>query len=285
MKLLGAHMSIAGGVEKALVRGAEVGCAAIQIFTKNNNQWKASPLAASDISEFRKMQQETGIEHVMAHDSYLINLASPNPDLYDRSVAAFDEELDRCAALGIPYLIAHPGAHVGSGLEEGIERIASALNRLLPRRSKRKTSVLLETTAGQGSSIGHRFEHLRDIIDRLDAPDSVGVCVDTCHVFAAGYDLRKKKSYEAVWREFDTVVGLEKIRAFHLNDCKKDLGCRVDRHEHIGQGFLGEQAFGWLMNDRRFDGIPMVLETPKGKDHAEDRMNLAVLRGLMKRAR
>jgi len=285
MKLLGAHMSIAGGVDKALVRGAEVGCEAIQIFTKNNNQWKAAPLSASDASAFRAGQRETGIRAVVAHDSYLINLASPDPSLYERSVAAFDEELDRCATLGIPYLIAHPGAHVGSGLEEGIERIASALNRLLRRRDRRKVSVLLETTAGQGTSIGHRFEHLRDIIGRLRTPDRVGVCVDTCHVFAAGYDLRTRKSCQAVWREFDAIVGLEKVRAFHLNDCRRDLGCRTDRHEHIGKGFLGEDAFRWLMNDRRFDGIPMVLETPKGKDCAEDRMNLGVLRRLMRRPR
>ncbi|HET6373393.1 MAG TPA: deoxyribonuclease IV [Candidatus Polarisedimenticolia bacterium] len=281
MKLLGAHMSISGGVDTSLPRGAAVGCDTIQIFTKSNNQWRARPLDDDEIQRFRQGQIETGISPVVAHDSYLINLASPDDALYAKSVDAFGTELDRCEALGIPYLVTHPGSHMGSSEEAGIERIAAALNRLLGERPRQRVMVLLETTAGQGRSVGHRFEHLRDIRDRLETAERVGVCIDTCHVFAAGYDLRTERSYNTVMAEFERLVGLAQVKAFHLNDCKKDLGCRVDRHEHIGKGFLGVDAFRWLMNDSRFDGLPMLLETPKGEDCAEDRENLEVLRGLI----
>lgn len=284
MKVLGAHMSIAGGVDLAVTRGAEVGCDAIQIFTKSSNQWKAKTLADDEVGRFRQGQIETGVSPVVAHDSYLINLASPDDALWTKSIDAFGEELDRCETLGIPYLVAHPGSHVGSGEEAGIGRIAEGLDRVLGPRGKHRVKVLLETTAGQGSSVGHRFEHLRGILDRLNEPARVGICVDTCHIFAAGYDIRTEKSYHAVVEELDRIVGVARVMAFHLNDCKKDLGCRVDRHEHIGKGFLGKDAFRWLMNDSRFDGVPMLLETPKGSDCAEDRMNLAVLRSLEARA-
>ena len=281
MRVLGAHMSIEGGLHRAIMRGADVGCDAIQVFTKSSNQWRAKPLSDDDVSRFRGAQIEKGISPVVAHDSYLINLASPDETLYQRSMGAFGDELDRCDLLGIPYLVTHPGSHVGSGEEAGIAKIAAALNGLFAARPDQKVKVLLETTAGQGNSVGHRFEHLRAIIDRLKRPDRVGVCIDTCHIFAAGYDLRTERGYQDVMGEFDRIVGLGLVRAFHLNDCKKDLGCRVDRHEHIGKGFLGVDAFRWLMNDARFDGIPMLLETPKGDDCAEDVENLAVLRGLV----
>ncbi len=284
MKILGAHMSIAGGMGRAVERGADVGCDAIQVFTKSSNQWRARPLSDEEILEFKRLRDETGISPVVAHASYLINLASPDKDLYERSTSAFGEEVDRCETLGIPSLVAHPGSHMGAGEKAGIARVARALNRILRARRRRHVQVLLETTAGQGDSVGHRFEHLREIMGGLESPDRVGVCLDTCHVFAAGYDLRTRRSYHAVMEEFDKIVGLERIRAFHLNDCKKELGCRVDRHEHIGKGFLGLDAFRWLMNDPRFDGIPMLLETPKGKDYAEDRVNLAVLRSLARRS-
>ncbi|HET9482137.1 MAG TPA: deoxyribonuclease IV [Candidatus Polarisedimenticolia bacterium] len=280
MKILGAHMSIAGGPDLAIRRGAQTGCDAIQMFTKSSNQWRARPLAGDEIDRFRVARLETGIAPVVAHDCYLINLASPDDALYRRSIDSFGEELDRCEALDIPFLVAHPGAHVGAGEDFAIDRIASAVNGLLRSRPGHRVKVLLETTAGQGTSVGHRFEHLRAILDRLESADRAGVCLDTCHVFAAGYDLRTRKSYDAVMAEFDRIVGLEKIQAFHLNDCKKDLGCRVDRHEHLGRGFLGEDAFRWLMRDPRFDGIPMLLETPKGPDGAEDLVNLALLRRL-----
>jgi len=283
MKILGAHMSIAGGVHLAVERGAKVGCDAVQLFTKSSNQWRAKPLDDQEVLAFRQSQIELGISPVVAHGCYLVNLASPDRDLYEKSTAALGEELDRCEALGIPYLVTHPGSHVGSGEEAGILRVASALDRLLAARPRHRVKVLLETTAGQGHSVGHRFEHLRGIRERLASADRVGVCIDTCHIFAAGYDLRTERGYHAVMEEFDRVVGLATVQAFHLNDCKKDLGCRVDRHEHIGKGFLGKAAFRWLMNDARFDGIPMLLETPKGDDCAEDRINLAVLRGLVGR--
>lgn len=283
MKILGAHMSIAGGVHLAVERGAKVGCDAVQLFTKSSNQWRAKPLDEQAILSFRQSQIERGISPVVAHDCYLINLASPDKELYEKSAAAFGEELDRCEALGIPYLVTHPGSHVGSGEEAGIGRVARALDELLAARPRHRVKVLLETTAGQGHSVGHRFEHLRDIRERLGSADRVGVCIDTCHIFAAGYDLRTERGYHSVMEEFDRIVGLSTVQAFHLNDCKKDLGCRVDRHEHIGKGFLGKDAFRWLMNDARFDGIPMLLETPKGEDCAEDRVNLAVLRSLVGR--
>jgi len=284
MKILGAHMSIAGGVDRAVERGASVGCDAIQMFNKSSNQWRAKPLSDDEVARFRERVRSTGIGPVVSHGCYLINLASPDDALYERSIESFGEEMDRCERLGIPFLVTHPGAHVGSGEEAGIDRIARALTRLLDARRGGRLRVLLETTAGQGSSIGHRFEHLAAIIDRVGSPGRIGVCVDTCHVFAAGYDLRTKKSYSLVMAELDRIVGLDRVAAFHINDCKKDLGCRVDRHEHIGKGFLGVDAFRWLMNDPRFDTVPMLLETPKGADCAEDRVNLAVLRGLIRPA-
>jgi len=283
MKILGAHMSIAGGVDRAIERGAMAGCDAIQMFNKSSNQWRAKPLDDAEVARFRAAMNETGIAPVVSHGCYLINLASPDDALYERSIESFGGEMDRCERLGIPYLVTHPGSHVGSGEAAGIRRIARALTRLLRERPRARLRVLLETTAGQGSSIGHRFEELAEIIGRVDSPDRLGVCVDTCHVFAAGYDLRTRKSYAAVMSELDRAVGLGRVAAFHLNDCKKDLGCRVDRHEHIGKGFLGVDAFRWLMNDPRFDGVPMLLETPKGPDLAEDKVNLALLRSLVKR--
>ena len=274
-------MSIAGGVDLAIDRGAAVGCDAVQMFTKSSSQWRAKPLSADDVARFTAARLTRKMSRVVAHDCYLINMASPDDALYAKSMASFGEELDRCETLGIPYLVAHPGSHVGSGEEAGIARIASALNRLLAQRPGRDVMVLLETTAGQGHSVGHKFEHLRAILDALETPDRVGVCIDTCHIFAAGYDLRTEKGYHDVMRRFDRIVGLEKVRAFHLNDCKKDLGCRVDRHEHIGRGYLGTDPFRWLMNDPRFEEVPMLLETPKGEDCAEDRVNLALLRSLV----
>jgi deoxyribonuclease-4 len=274
-------MSIAGGVDLALERGAAVGCDAIQMFNKSSNQWKAKPLAAEEVGRFRSMQIEKGISPVVSHGCYLVNLASPDPAMYRRSVEAFGVEIDRCETLGIPYLVTHPGSHMGAGEEEGLARVRGALDELLDARPGGRVMILLETTAGQGHCVGHRFEHLRTIMDASRHPGRIGVCVDTCHIFAAGYDLRTPSGYDAVMRELDRTVGLSRVAAFHLNDSKKDLGCRVDRHEHIGKGFLGVEAFRCLMNDARFEGIPMLLETPKGADCAEDRVNLALLRSLV----
>jgi deoxyribonuclease-4 len=271
-------MSIAGGLHLAVDRAGAAECEALQIFTKSSNQWKAKPLSEIEAGLFREKQIEHGVSPAFAHGSYLINLASPDPALKKRSEEAFVEEIDRCDLLGLPYLITHPGAHMGEGEEAGIDSIAGALNRAFRDRPASRVRVLLETTAGMGSSVGHRFEHLRSIIYKLDQPARAGVCLDTCHVFAAGYDISAEKSYHAVMAEFNRVLGLEWIRAFHLNDSKKGLGCRLDRHEHIGRGALGVEAFWCLLNDPRFDGAPMVLETPKGEDLAEDRVNLALLR-------
>ncbi len=281
MRILGAHMSIAGGVDKALERGAAVECDAIQMFNKSSNQWRARPLDPEEVARFRALQIEKGISPVLSHGSYLMNLASPDRALYRRSIAAFGEEIDRCETLGIPYLVIHPGSHMGAGEEEGLARVAAALNELLDARSAGRVTILLETTAGQGDNVGHRFEHLRTILDAVRHPGKMGVCVDTCHIFAAGYDLRMQAGYDTVMTELDRTVGLPRVSAFHLNDCKKDLGCRVDRHEHIGKGKIGIEAFRCLMNDPRFEGVPMLLETPKGEDCAEDRVNLALLRSLI----
>ena len=280
MRVLGAHMSTSGGLWQALDRGARDGCNAIQIFTRNNNRWKAKPLDDDEIDRFSTRCRETGIEPVLAHGSYLINLATPDADLMKRSIGAFGEELERCARLGIPALVAHPGAHMGSGEGVGCGRVASALDAILESGAGAGVRVLLETTAGQGTSVGHRFEHLRDIIGAMRHGARVGICVDTCHVFAAGYDIRTRRGYDAVMEECGEVLGLDSIGAFHLNDSLKDIGCRVDRHQHIGRGFIGLEPFRGLMNDPRFDGVPMILETPKGMDGAEDRANLALLRGL-----
>jgi deoxyribonuclease-4 len=285
MSLLGAHMSIQGGVHRAIERGSEAGCDAIQLFTKSSNQWRARSLGEEEVGLFHRKRGEHGISEAVAHDCYLINLASPDPALHARSAAAFAEEIERCDRIGLSALIAHPGAHMGAGPEAGFDRIASAIDAAFDRTPDSKTLVLLETTAGMGTSVGHRFEHLRAIIDRVKRSDRMGVCVDTCHVFAAGYDISTEKGYHAVMEDLDRVVGLERVRAFHLNDSKKGLGCRLDRHEHIGAGALGVTAFWCLLNDRRFEGLPMVLETPKGEDLSEDRANLALLRAQIGRRR
>ena len=277
----GAHMSIAGGLHKAFGHGERAGCNTIQIFSKNQQQWRARPLAEQDIAQFKAEQQRTGFGPIVVHDSYLINLASPNDELWEKSIAAFADELERCAALGIPYLVTHPGAHTGSGEQAGLRREAEALNRLFEQGVGGDVVVLLETTAGQGSCLGHRFEHLAQLIELSRRPERLGVCVDTCHMLAAGYDIRTAESCAATLEEFDRVVGIERIKAFHLNDSQKDLGSRVDRHAHIGEGCIGLEGFRAIVNDPRFADMPMILETPKGDDLAEDIENLAKLRGLI----
>ncbi len=281
--LLGAHMSIQGGVDRALVRGQRAGCLAVQIFTRGNNQWHSPPLSDEEIEQFRQQRVATGIGPVFAHDSYLINLASSDAAIHGRSMVAMRDELQRAAILGLSYVVMHPGSHKGLGEEAGIERIAASIRALLAE-SDPSVMLLLENTAGQGTSVGCRFEHLAAIIEQVGgAAERVGVCIDTCHTYAAGYDISTPDGYARTFDEFDRVVGLRRIKAFHLNDSKKGLGCRVDRHEHIGQGALGLEAFRCLMNDARFAGLPMVLETPKGDEDGsvEDIKNLEVLRGLI----
>jgi deoxyribonuclease-4 len=277
---LGAHQSIDGGLDRAVVRAREAGCEVLQVFTRNSNQWRAKSLAPEEIARFREALAREGIDGVSAHGSYLINMASPDEVLYRRSVEAFGTELDRCEALGIPSLIVHPGSHVGSGLEAGITRIVAALDEALAARPGAVTRVLLEVWAGQGSTIGGRFEEIGEILLRVREPGRVGVCFDTCHAFAAGYDLRTRAGYEETFATFDRAIGVGKIAAFHLNDSKADLGCRLDRHEHIGKGWIGLEAFRLLLNDPRFTRVPKYLETPKGLDLREDVENLAVLRAL-----
>jgi deoxyribonuclease IV len=278
--LTGAHMSIAGGLHKALERGRQVDCRTVQLFLKNSNQWKARLLTEEDRMLFQKAREITGIDPVVAHGSYLINLASPDSGLYEKSLEAFIEEMKRANFIGIPFLVIHPGSHTGTGTEPGIARIARALDQALGRVEP-PVSILLENTAGQGSSIGSRFEELAAILEQAGNGDRIGVCFDTSHAFAAGYDLRTKPHYENTIGEFDRIIGLEKIRVFHVNDSKKELGSRVDRHFHIGKGFIGPDAFRYLVNDRRFVDIPKILETPKGPGLEEDRINLSTLHSLL----
>ncbi len=281
--LLGAHMSIAGGVDKALLLGKEVGCDTVQIFTKSSRQWASKPLSQDETAAFHAAKRTTGLTTVVAHDSYLYNFAAPAEVLRKKSVNGLIDEMERCEALGVAYLIAHPGAHVGAGEAAGIKTIAKSIDEMHKTCPGYTTKLAIEITAGQGSNLGYRFQQVRQIIDATKAPGRLRVCFDTEHAFAAGYDLRTVDGYERTFAEFDETIGLNLLVAFHLNDAKKDLGCRVDRHEHIGKGFLGLAAFRLLLNDQRFWGLPMCLETPKSDDCHEDRENLATLRGLLAR--
>lgn len=280
--LLGAHMSIAGGVGNAFLEGKKVDCDAIQIFTKSSRQWASKPYTKEEIEQFHRNRKETGIGAVVAHDSYLLNMGSPDAALRKRSVAAFIDELERCEVLAVTNLIAHPGAHVGAGELDGIKTIAKSLDEVHKACPGYGAEVTLEITAGQGSNLGYRFEQIANIIDATKESDRLRVCFDTEHAFAAGYDLRTKEGYERTFGEFDEIIGVERLAAFHLNDSKKEFHSRVDRHEHIGKGFIGIEAFRLLMNDKRFWGLPMCLETPKGPDLKEDRENLDLLRSLIR---
>lgn len=274
-------MSIAGGVGNAFLEGKRVNCDAIQIFTKSSRQWASKPYTKEEVSHFHHNRKETGIAAVVAHDSYLLNLASPDTAMRRRSITAFIDELERCEMLGVTHLIAHPGAHVGAGELEGIKIISKSLDQIHKACPGYAAQVTLEITAGQGSCLGYRFEQIAHMIDAVRESDRLRVCFDTEHAFAAGYDLRTKEGYDRTFSEFDELIGLKLLAAFHLNDSKKELNSRVDRHEHIGKGFLGLEAFRMLMNDRRFWGLPMCLETHKGPDLKEDRENLELLRSLI----
>jgi deoxyribonuclease-4 len=280
---IGAHMSISGGLHKALLQGKQLACDTIQIFTKSNMQWKARDLTQNEINLFKETLDETGIGPVVGHDTYLINLASPDKETYKKSVDSFIVEMLRSEAVGLPYLVMHPGAHMDKGEEWGLKRIASSLNTVFKATKGTQVTVLLETTAGQGTNLGYAFEHLAQIMDMADAPERLAVCYDTCHTFAAGYDIRTKKAYNATLKEFDRIIGLDKLKVFHINDAKKELGSRVDRHEHIGKGLIGLDAFRFILTDPRFKDTPKILETPKGeaKGHTWDEINLKTLRKLM----
>jgi deoxyribonuclease-4 len=282
---LGAHMSVAGGYYRAVERGSEIGCTAIQLFTKNANQWAGKTITPEDVTLFGASLGKAGYAHgdLIAHDSYLINLATPDDVLWEKSLAAFGHELDRCAMLGVPALVTHAGAHMGSGEEVGLARIAAGQDRELSERPDQNVTVLLETTAGQGTSLGYAFEHLRDVIGEVSDENKprIGVCWDTCHLFAAGIDFTDEYKYERMVDSFDRIVGLDRLRAIHMNDSQKGLGSRVDRHAHIGKGMLGVEPFRFIMNDPRLASLPKVLETPKEADMADDKVNLALLRSLV----
>ena len=279
--LLGAHMSIDGGIHTAFERGTRVGCTTIQVFVKNNNRWKARALTTGDIEMYRSEEQKSGIAPVIAHAAYLINLGAADPSILKKSREAFVDELRRCEELGIRGLNVHPGSHVGAGEEEGIRRIAESVNIAHEQTAGFATRTVLETTAGQGSALGYTFEQLREIINRVEEQSRMAVCIDTCHLLAAGYDIRTQGGWEATMKQFDDVLGLQRLIAVHMNDSRKDLGSRVDRHEHIGKGCIGLEGFRAIMNDERLASIPKILETPKSEDMHEDVENLAVLRGLV----
>jgi deoxyribonuclease-4 len=277
---LGAHMSIAGGLYRALERGREASCSVVQIFLKNQLQWAARPYTQEDIRQFAAARKATGIRTAFAHSSYLINLAAPEPAEWARAVNAFHDELERAEALALPFVIIHPGSHKGLGLEAGIRRVVGALDEVTSRTRGYRVRVLLENTAGGGATIGRSFEELAALLNGARAPERLGVCLDTCHLFAAGYDLRTREGYEGVMTSCARIVGLRHVRAFHLNDAKAPLGSGLDRHEKIGRGRLGREAFRWLMRDRRFTRVPMALETPKDPEPKADRAALALLRKL-----
>lgn len=276
-------MSVAGGLDKAVERLAAVGGEALQIFTSSSNQWRARDIPEGEVAAFRAARAARNVRCAFAHDSYLINVGSADPALWERSVSALWGELERAERLGLDHVVMHPGAHVGAGEETAFANIARALDEVQARGRGFRAALCLEVTAGQGSNVGYRFSHMREILARVKEPERIGICLDTCHLLAAGYEIRTKEGYEATLAELDREVGIERVRCFHLNDAKKDLGSRVDRHEHIGKGFLGLAPFRMILNDPRFSGLPMVLETPKGDDGAEDIENLRILRSLISR--
>ncbi|HXV75498.1 MAG TPA: deoxyribonuclease IV [Candidatus Polarisedimenticolaceae bacterium] len=291
---LGAHMSIGGGFERAVDRARSIDATALQIFVKSARQWDARPIDPDAAARFRRRAAAAGLEQrTMAHASYLINPASAEPAVRRRSLAALADELERCQALAVPYLVLHPGSHGGRGVEDGLLSLVDALDHVLsrPRRSRGKAApgppptILLENTAGQGATLGRRLEELAFVLDRCRFADRLGICFDTCHALAAGYEFRDARSYRATFDSIDRSVGLHRLCGFHLNDSKHPLGSRRDRHEHVGRGQVGLEAFRLLLNDPRFADVPMVLETPKGPDLAEDRVNLEVLRAMLPVAR
>ncbi|MBA3275600.1 MAG: deoxyribonuclease IV [Chloroflexia bacterium] len=277
----GSHMSASGGVDKAIARGEAIPVESLQLFAKNERQWIARPLDPDVVQRFHDEVVRTGITKLVVHDSYLINLASPKPDILEKSIPAFTDELQRCDLLGIPYLVTHPGAHTGSGVDAGIARFAQSLNEIFEAMPESKTLTLLETTAGQGTTLGRTFEEIAAIIDLVEDKARVGVCMDTCHIFAAGYDYRTPELYAATMAQFDSTVGLDRLKVLHLNDSKNPLGSNKDRHDHIGAGEIGLEGFRQFVNDPRLNGLPGILETEKDDAGENDRRNIAMLRSLV----
>jgi len=278
--LIGAHMSIAGGVFNAVLHAEKAGCRCVQLFVKSSNQWKAKPLSDEEVDQFKQERKRTGIGPAVAHSSYLINIGSPDDALYEKSREALKIEYERCARLGVEYLVFHPGAHKDSGIEAGIGRIAKAMDWVLEKVPDEETMLLLETTAGAGSHIGSKFEELKAILDQLKHGDRAGVCMDTCHIFSAGYDIRTEAAYKATMKQYDTILGRASLKAIHFNDSKFDIGTHKDRHEELGKGFIGKDAFGFFMRDSKLKNVPKLLETPKDEEGKNDKRNLALLRKL-----
>lgn len=281
--LLGAHVSIKGGVHTVFERATSIGARALALFSRNQFQWACKPLSEEDCRLFRSEQRKAKIRPVLIHTQYLINLAALNPDFYKKSLAGLVLELVRAEQLGVPAVVLHPGAHMGAGTRKGLDRIARSFDLIHRTLPECRVVTLLETAAGQGSCLGCSFEELGTILRLVDDPSRLGVCVDTCHIFASGYDIRTRAGYQKTIEELDRHVGLANVGAFHLNDSKRPLGSRVDRHEHIGEGQIGRDGFAYLLNDSRFFGIPKVLETPKNRDNSWDVKNLRTLRSLMSR--
>lgn len=281
--LIGAHMSIAGGVYRAISYGRKAKCSCIQIFTKSNNQWKAKPLTDREINRYFMEKEESGIDPIIAHTAYLINIASPKPEVYQKSVEALIIEIERCAQLEIMDLVLHPGSFLDTSEEIGIQKIVDTLNMIFKKTKDIKTRIALETTAGQGTNLGHTFEQLAQMIAGIKNKSRISVCLDTCHIFAAGYDIRDKQSYTETFNKFDKIIGLKYLKAIHLNDSKKELSSKRDRHTHLGVGEIGPKAFGLIMQDKRLKNIPKILETPKDEDGVNmDEVNLNLLRKFYK---
>ena len=276
--LLGAHISTKGGLHTVFERAAAIGANAIALFAKNSNQWKGKVMTADDVATFASLRN---VQPILTHASYLINLATTNREFHKKSIAALTDELDRAERLGIDGVVLHPGAHMNAGVGKGLDKIARALDKVHAAIPNHRAVTLLETAAGQGSCVGCTFEELGRIIDAVDDKKRVGICIDTCHIFAAGYDIRTRDGYARMVDEVETFVGIENVGAFHLNDSKKPLGSRVDRHQHIGEGEIGLEAFRMLLNDARFAKVPKLLETPKTIETESDRKNMATLRSLL----
>lgn len=279
--LIGAHTSTQGGVGAAVDLANKLGFTAMQIFSKNNNRWYSKPFSEKEIIDFKEKLEKSKIKFTVVHDSYLINLCATDKEILKKSRDAFFDELNRCELLGIPFLNFHPGSHGGAGEEEGIKLIAESLNIIHEKTKGYNVSSMLEVTAGQGSAIGYRFEHIRKIIDQVEDKERMSVCIDTAHIFAAGYDIKSPTGYKKTMKEFDDIIGLDRLQCFHMNDSKKPFASRVDRHEHIGKGFIGLDGFKNIMNDKKISHIPKILETPKGKEHLEDVENIKVLISLI----
>jgi len=282
-QLIGAHVFVSGGVDSAIDSGETLGFTAIQLFTKNNTRWVSKELSEKEITAFKEKKDKSNIKFVVSHDSYLINLCGKDPEILEKSIQSFHEELKRCELLDIPYLNFHPGAHGGQGEEDGMKLIAESLNIVHEQTKGYKVKSMLEATAGQGTAIGYRFEQLKKIIDMIDEKERMSVCIDTAHIFAAGYNIKDPKEYKKVIKEFDDIIGLDLLNCLHMNDSKKELGSRVDRHDHIGKGFIGLEGFSNIMNDKEIESVAKILETPKGKEQLEDLENVKTLLGLIKK--